>query len=395
MTEWKIGTELVGDGFSPRDNDETAVQGIHAPHLLVIVDEAGGLSKILGYALEALMTGGHTRMLVLGNPPTDSEDSWFEKVCESPEYNVITIAAEDTPNFTGEDAGICKACPPEVAEHGVAEHLVDQAWVEEVTREFGEDSAFVQARVHAKFPKVGQNRVIPFAWAEMAMENENPLKSTRVVLGVDVAADGGDEFVIARIDGWVARIIHRSSGNTNSNAVDVAGVVWSHLEEAVRDSEKIPNNGIVKVKIDAIGVGWGVAGLLEKWVEERGYTKRAEIVQINVAERPSNTDKFGNQRAEMWWNGRTLLQPREGGQDLAFHPTVERKVLAQLASPMYKSDSAGRITIERKAEMKRRNAQSPDHAEAILLALYEPIGDAQIPDFSPVSIGQSNPWGIG
>ena len=91
QVEWKIDGELVAFGFSPADTDETAVQGIHAPHLLVVVDEAGGLSQTLGVALESLMTGGHTRLLLLGNPPTDNEDSWFERACNSDLYNVIPI----------------------------------------------------------------------------------------------------------------------------------------------------------------------------------------------------------------------------------------------------------------------------------------------------------------
>ena len=60
LTEWKIGQETVADGFSPSDHNEAAVQGIHAEHLLIVVDEAGGISNTIGNALEALMTGGHT-----------------------------------------------------------------------------------------------------------------------------------------------------------------------------------------------------------------------------------------------------------------------------------------------------------------------------------------------
>jgi hypothetical protein len=390
MTEWKIGTELVGEGFSPRDNDETRVQGIHAPHLLVIVDEAGGLSKVLGYALEALMTGGHTRMLVLGNPPTDTEDGWFEKICGSDLYNVIEIPAAATPNFTGEDAGICKACPVEVAEHGVAEHLVDQEWVNDVITEFGEDSSFVKARVHAQFPKAGANKVIPFSWCEDASTNEFPMEGKHVRLGVDVASDGGDEFVIAQFKGWTGKIVHKSSGESNTNAVDVCGVIWNEIEAAIAlhalDEIMVP----VRVKIDAIGVGWGVVGLLEKWVIERKVERLVKIVGVNVAESAGDTEKFANQRAEMWWNGRTLLQPREEGGQIRLD--VERKALAQLSTPMYKSTSAGQIAIEKKADMKRRNAQSPDHAEALLLALYEPPGTKEAPSVAPVSVPQSNVW---
>jgi hypothetical protein len=63
--------------------------------------------------------------------------------------------------------------------------------------------------------------------------------------------------------------------------------------------------------------------------------------------------------------------------------------MSQLAGPTFKSDSAGRIQIEGKAEMKRRGVSSPDQAEAVLLALYDPPG-REIPNVAPIGFGKSN-----
>lgn len=392
--EWKIGNEIVADGFSPADHDETAVQGVHAPHLLVVVDEAGGIGPTLGRALEALMTGGHTRLLVLGNPPVDAEGSWFERACSSDLYNTIPIDAYATPNFTGEDAGECHACPPEVPKHPVTEHLVDREWVEDVINEFGEDSPFVEARVHARFPRQTANKVIPLGWAEMAQENDTPLEAQEIRLGVDVAADGGDEFVIAWADGYRVSIRHKSSGAANANPVDVAGVVLEQIREAEQVHKERRIDTPVRVKIDAIGVGWGVCGILERWRDEQRHG--ADIISVNVSDRPSDPDKFSNQRAEMWWNGRTMVQPHPSsdGPKQNTRLDVDHKVLAQLSGPTYKSDSSGRIVIEAKKDMKRRGVPSPDRAEAILLALFEPPGKKPIPNVAPLSIGQMNAWKV-
>jgi hypothetical protein len=388
--EWRVGMEMVADGFSPADHDETAVQGVHAPHLLVVVDEAGGIGATLGRALEALMTGGHTRLLVLGNPPVDSEGTWFERICESPLYNVISIAAADTPNFTGEDAGECKACPADIPPHPVSEHLVDQTWVDDVVTEFGGDSSFVEARVHARFPRAVANKVIPLSWCEQAAENESPAHGLEVRLGVDVAADGGDEFAIAFVDGFRASVVHRSSGEQNANAVDVAGVILGFIEQASVAHRDRGLNKKVRVKVDATGLGWGVVSLLQRWGQEGRH--EGQIVPVNVGERAGNPQKFANQRAEMWWNCRQLLQPapNTGAQELRLD--VDRRTLAQIASPQYKTDSSGRLAIEKKSEMKRRGIASPDRAEAILLALYEPPGSA--PLIAPISFGQANRWQI-
>lgn len=391
QVEWKIDGELVAFGFSPADTDETAVQGIHAPHLLVVVDEAGGLSQTLGTALESLMTGGHTRLLLLGNPPTDSEDSWFEKACNSDLYNVIPISAYATPNFTGEFAGVCRSCPPSVAEHSVGEHLVDETWVQDVINEFGDESAFVEARVHARFPRMAGNKTIPYGWLEQAVENEKPLEGNRIRLGVDIAADGGDEFVVAWADGYKGTIRHRSSGKANANPVDVAGQILEQirLAEDVHRQRQIKDP--VVVKIDSIGLGWGVTGILKRWRdEERHY---AHVIGVNVAERAKESGKFHNQRAEMWWNFRNLVQPltTDTGTEQNIALDVDTKTLAQLSGPTYKSDSSGRIVIEAKKDMKRRGMASPDRAEAILLAFYEPPG-SHIGKIEFISLTQDNKW---
>ena len=390
--EWKIDNNIVGYGFGGGQNDESAVQGIHAPHLLVIVDEAGGINETLGRSLEALMTGGHTRLLLLGNPPTDQEGSFFERACNSDLYNVIPISAYNTPNFTGEDAGICSSCPPSVSEHPVTDHLVDKTWVDDVISEFGDDSAFVEARVHARFPTSSTNKVIPLSWAEMSTENIDFMGGETIQLGVDIASDGGDEFAIAWNDGGKLSVRHNSSGAANANAVDVAGVILQQILAAERVHKERGLTDKVRVKIDVIGVGWGVRSVLDRWKDEKRHS--SEIIPVSVGERAGDAGTFGNQRAEMWWNCRTLLQPQrtEEGVTQEIRLNLDRKTLAQLSTPTYKSDSSGRIVIEKKSEMKRRGMNSPDRAEAVLLALYTPPRYRNSTPIAPISLTQPSGW---
>jgi len=240
--------------------------------------------------------------------------------------------------------------------------------------------------VWARFPRSTANKVIPFSWCEKSIENNDPIPSEAIRLGIDIAADGGDEFVIAEADGYVTKVIHRSSGSANENAVDVAKMCMDQIHAA---EAKHVERGVlepVKVKIDTIGVGWGVVSMLQKWSDEGRH--KGKIIPVNVAERAKDPEKFRNIRAELWWNGRALLQPRQdGSQDVRLDN--DRKVMSQLAGPTFKSDSSGRIQIESKVDMKRRGVSSPDRAEAVLLALYEPPGK-NIPNVSPITIGQDN-----
>jgi hypothetical protein len=73
---------------------------------------------------------------------------------------------------------------------------------------------------------------------------------------------------------------------------------------------------------------------------------------------------------------------------------IDRRAIAQLSTPMYKSDSAGRIQIEKKSDMKRRGQTSPDRAEAVLLAVFEPPGHVAPPAVPAIQFKQSNDWNI-
>lgn len=388
LTEWKIGEELVSFGFSAAVNDEAAVQGFHAPHMLIIVDEAGGIGHALGDALEGVTTGADTKILLIGNPPTDEEQSWFEQACQSDEYNTIRIPATQSPNMTGEAVGPCRACPASVREHSLANHLVDQEWVDRQIRKFGPDSAFVEARVHARFPRGVADKVIPWSWIESALLNDNPDEGDSIRLGVDVAADGGDEFVIARADGQRVRVVHFASGEANASQVQVAGSVLQAIREAERENQGPP----IRVKIDSIGIGRGTSDLLQEWGKEGKHS--AVIVPVNVSERSRNSVEFGSQRSEMWWNTRQLLQPRpaDGGQ--AVRLDVDEETAAQLSAPKYSTDSQGRVVIESKVSLKRRGVPSPDRAEAVLLALFEPpVKKGAAPALSSGST-QRNEWSL-
>ena len=108
QTEWMMHVpqsnkeELVAFGFKPADFDPTAFQGIHAPKILVIPDEACGIPTLLYDAFSSLGANDESRILAIGNP--DFTNSEFFRICQPGSgWHVVQIGAFDTPNFTGED----------------------------------------------------------------------------------------------------------------------------------------------------------------------------------------------------------------------------------------------------------------------------------------------------
>lgn len=380
---WVVDQETLGYGFSPSHHNESAVQGFHAPYLLIIVDEAGGIPMQLGRNLDALMTGENTRLLAIGNPPTDSEGSWFETIAKSDQWTNIHISAFDSPNFTGEP------CPPEIAMN-----LVDQRWVDDIRKEYGEDDPYYVARVLAQFPGSSSRRVIPVAWAEAAQVaagevDETEPESDWQRLGVDVAGGGGDEMAVAHLDGWRVRIAEVWSGSDTADQVINAERVLEHIRRAEGiQAQRGFNTKRVRVKVDANGVGAGTADVLTRMGKDGRHG--ADIVHVMAGEAATDKGRFANRRAECWWATREVL--RDGTLRLE----VSEKEIRQLTAPSFTDHtSGGRIVIESKEAMKRRGVPSPDRADAICLAVYEPVPVVASVSYASQLRGRTLPTRVG
>jgi hypothetical protein len=347
QTEWWIDSELVAVGYKPADHDQAAFQGIHAWYVLVIIDEAAGVPKELWDAASSLISNEDSRLLAIGNP--DDPGSYFAGVCQPGSgWNVIGIDALESPNFTGEE--VPDALRP---------LLVSPTWERERAAEWGEESPLYVARVRGQFPDAVTDALIPLSWVRRCQAD--PLgptlerawsRTTPIELGVDVGA-GGDRTVIYARAG--ARATLQWRGQT-PDPMEVVGRVVAAINET----------GAGSVKVDAIGIGWGVCGRLEE-LREQGV-HRAVINGINVGAAPRDPTKFGKLRDEIWWEvGRELS--RTQGWDLR---DVDDVTVGQLIAPKYAPDSAGRVKVERKEDTKARLGRSPDDADALLLAFYDP-----------------------
>src|SRR5690606_21375837 len=283
QVEWHMGGELVAFGRKPSDYSESAFQGIHAPHVLVILDEACGIAPQLWVAAAALPTNDGCRLFAIGNP--DNPATELRRVCAPGSgWHVIGISAYDSPNLTGEPV------PP-----AVAQALVSAGWVEEKRAEWGEDNPLYRSKVLGEFSEDSEWQVVrssDVAACRIAPEEPHPADVLLPVeLGVDVGG-GGDETVIRERRGVVA-------GREWRAHTDRPEKIAPLIRHAIRES------GATRVKIDSIGVGFGVIGELRNDSSLRGV----QIVGVNVGEKASCPDRFANLRAEIWWEvGRGLSE---------------------------------------------------------------------------------------
>lgn len=358
-TEWKIGGELVGFGRSPADHDPTAIQGIHAPRVLLLVDEACGVSKTILDAADSIIANEDSRVLMIGNP--DDPNTEFGRVCTTPNsgWNVIKISAYDTPNFTGERI-------PE----GLEKIFISKMWVEEKAKpqSWGVDSPIYRAKILGEFPDQAEDSLISKSQVKAAQDRYALASEVGPNdLGVDVARMGGDASVIVRRKGMKNRVEHRHHKR------DLMTIVGEVVNACRRDKPG-------RVMIDDIGMGGGVT---DRLVEIQASTKPeeqeartalmgVEIVPINVGnsvQPKSKADEvFYNLKAEVNWHVKTLFA---SGQ-IAIDPD-DINLGAQIPDIKYKVRSTGEIQMESKADMKKRtNGVSPDDWDALVLANASP-----------------------
>lgn len=202
QTEWLIDDELVAFGRKPADYDEDAFQGIHARHVLVILDEACGIPESLWTAAETITTNENSRILAIGNP--DTPLSQFKRVCDLDLWNVIHIDGLESPNFTDEFER--EGVDPVVAGM-LSEVLLSPTWVDERRQEWGEESNLWESKVRGNFPAVPIGQVYKELSPSLQWFGKLPT-FRRLVGGLDF---GGANDQAHKTAGVVAGLAHDDS----------------------------------------------------------------------------------------------------------------------------------------------------------------------------------------
>jgi hypothetical protein len=363
--QWLVGDELIGYGRKPQDYDQTAFQGIHAPKVLVVIDEADGVPKDLFDAADTLATNEYARVVAIGNP--DDPESHFSTICEPGSgWNVIRIDGLQTPNFN--EAALKRY--PELAELFLQEGLLPVSepvpealrvgllsplWVVERMQRWGTDTALWESKVRGRFPKESSKRVvIPLGWIEAAIQRwydwdlrGRPEVPGARVLGLDVAREGPDDSALC---------IRRGSVIESVESVHIDDTtVLSDWTEAFMT---VPGTTTV---VDVVGVGGGVFDTLRR----RGYS----VTGFSAGEKTDAKDlsgkmKFADAISAAWWKLREALMPQRN-PTLAIPPHEGLKL--QLSARRYKVQG-NVIRIEPKEELAKRLKRSPDEADAVVMS---------------------------
>lgn len=334
----------IAYGHKPDDTDETGFQGIHDGYVFALIDEAGGISKQLFTAVDAITTGDDCRVLAIANPndPSCYMAEIYHQQMKLPKedrtWNIIQFGAFDSPNFTGEPV------PPRVAQA-----LTSPKAVEAMRKEWGEDDPRYIARVLGQFPDVSDDGLFNMGAVMRAMaQDEIFLYNTDapVRLGVDAARYGKDYSVIASFQDGKVKIEGKYQGKTGP---ELARLVAQKAEELKAK----------EIRIDGVGVGVSLLDALPSHV-----SPDTEIISIKGNGASPDKGKWFNWRAAMY---------DKFARDLALGKISlpqDDTLFTEIRNTKYVFRGSA-LLIESKEDMRRRGIKSPDILDAVIYAAQD------------------------
>ena len=395
------GERQIEFNSMPNLGDETKYQG-RPKDLLVIDETANFLEQQVRFVKGWVRTtrpGVKTRTLMTFNPPTSAEGRWVIDFF-GPWLNKRHALYPTTPGKlryvyvdpeSGKDIWIADDDPRAFVLDQAGNRLygfdVDHYRPEEIIRP--ESRTFIPSRITDNpflvstgymsqlqaLPEplrsqmlmgdfeagVGDDpwQVIPTKWVEIAQSRwrERSPRGEMLVMGVDVARGGRDNTIIAtRHKGdnttlWFDRLkVYPGKDTPNGNIV--AGLVIGERRDQA------------PIAIDVIGVGASPYDVLN--------SARQDVHGINVSEKATSLDRSGrlsflNQRSQLWWQMREMLDP-EADNGIALPPDDD--LLKELCAPRWEM-SGMTVKVESREEIVDRVGRSPDRATAVILAAMD------------------------
>lgn len=168
------------------------------------------------------------------------------------------------------------------------------------------------------------------------------LGNAKVVVGVDIARDGGDRTVICiRTGKCIAEIRSFATMDLPKLTHELQAVITKYKPE--------------RINIDSTGHGaWCADGLKAYGIE---------VKTINFASASRKPEKYGNMRSELYslatqyFTGGGVIRPQDSGLD------------TELSASYYTLDNKNRVCLIPKPEIKKLIGKSPDEADSFVLSL--------------------------
>lgn len=375
------------------------MEGYHAPHILVVFDEAKGIRKPAWDAVR----GMQAKHLVASTPAgklgefykvfTQYRSTWKRL------YDIHPRCLQGHPKLSaevvGRDPETGAATPGQHARGGTYfSDRVPAAWVEDHRLELGEDNPVFVSRVMGEFPEIEGDVLLPASWLERAMAATQGTPGPRWV-SVDVARHGRDRTVFLAGEGGTllhCETVARYADETTARELQTIGVgpdprhpLYRTVAATALICKRLHRDwGAEGVAVDDSGVGGGVTDWLRWW--------GIPVVAVNFGAAPTDKPRDSDVRAMRARRGQldTVFANLKAQMGVALQRAFEsdslalgrlpRHVLdalvAQASQVGVEYDVLGRLRLvdpdEREDEAfpgaaEMEGQRSPDHFHALLI----------------------------
>lgn len=312
--------ESFASARTARKDQPDALQGFHSENILFLIDEAAGVDDVIFQVAAGAGSTEGSKMILTGNPTTTT--GYFAR------------AFRTGSGFWTRTVSCLEA------------KQVSRKFIEDMKRDYGEDSDVYRVRVLGLPPNEDQDSLIPFDIVSSAVDRDVKVDRKGAIWGLDVARYGNDTSCLVKR--FPRGVIEEPMVWSKLDTMQLAGRIKVEYDKTPQKEK--PDS----IYVDSIGVGAGVV--------DRLFELGLPAVGINVSENPALlTELVHRQRDELWWNAKTWLDSRE-----VTIPNSERLV-NELAAIRKSFTSGGKIQVESKDHMKRRGLRSPDVADAFVL----------------------------
>ena len=386
-TELKHSDKHYMMGFSPQvkagsgssEQQSSSFQGFHSDYVLVIFDEATGVTPDVWTMADGLLTSGKmVKFVAIGNPTT--RNCKFFECFSDPSWKKIKISCFDSPNMIANGLVNIEALENEIdrlkalsESERVNEiqkyqkpvpYLLTAQFVVPYVMRLGFDHPLVLSKVLGEFPKEEDNVFVQFDDVVQASERNLELDlAEKRYIGVDVARFGEDKTVITVLNGYKQTLLKPL---VKRDIVAVTGELINIIMSSVIDTV---------VCIDATGLGAGVHDLLVEKKRAKILGKNVQIVEVHNGASP-DIDGENKEEIELAKSRYANLKARQWdllSEDVKMHLDLfdESNYLEELPKIKFSFDSKGRYVVESKDDYKKRTGlSSPDYADSLALANF-------------------------
>lgn len=197
------------------------------------------------------------------------------------------------------------------------------------------------------------------------------------IVGWDIADDGDDKNATTSLYGSIISGLDEWSGGQDE--------MVKSAQRVIRTAKQF---GAQRVGYDSIGVGAGAGSIMNelKWRKHYKFNAGSKVAYpsryYDQAGKIKNEDMFSNLKAQAWWiladrflntyNAVTKGYEYPTDEMISIDSRIPKKLLEQLitelSTPLRDFDKNGRVKVESKNDLAKRDVKSPNIADSAVIA---------------------------